>query len=302
VRILVTGGSGMLGHCLLRVAQRRHEVWGSYHTHRVHLPGCSTFSLDITKAAAVRAQLTSIRPDVVIHTAALTDVDECERSPNKARQVNSDGTLIAAKLTEELGARFVYISTDYVFGGGTGDYREEDSAAPVNEYGKTKIAAEAYTRQHCSSALIIRTTMYGLKLPPKIGMMEALVSALQSGKPLARFTDQYFTPVYTGQLSEIILRLIELGVTGLFHVGGPEKISRYEFSRRVAKLFAAGRARIEPVPFRQIEGLAPRPRDTSLRSDLIRQRFGIELPEFCNGLTQLQRDWETLTHESTVTQ
>src|SRR5438128_3542317 len=98
MRIVVTGGSGMLGHCLMRRACCQHQVWGSYHTHRVEIPGCSTFSMDVTDESQVRAQLAACDPEVVIHTAALTDVDECERSPEKAKLINSEGTRITAKI------------------------------------------------------------------------------------------------------------------------------------------------------------------------------------------------------------
>ncbi len=300
MRIVVTGGSGMLGHCLMRVARQAHEVWGSYHTHAVNIPGCSMFPLDVTNEAEVRGRLKPLAPEAVIHTAALTDVDECERSPETARRINSGGTKIVATISEELVARFVYISTDYVFDGRRGDYREDDQPNPVNQYGKSKLLGEEAARANCSQSLIIRTSMYGWKLPPRIGMMEGLVAALRAGKPMTRFVDQHSTPLYTGQLSEIILRLVELAATGLFHVGAMEKVSRYEFSRQVAALFAAGCAQIQPVPFRQIDGLAQRPQDTSLRSQTIQQRLGIEVPRLRPGLIDLKRDLEEPTKEGTV--
>src|SRR5262249_48911672 len=109
----------MLGHCLMRRA-RSHQVWGRYHTHRVEIPGCSTFAMDVTDPSQVREHLKALKPDVLIHTAALTDVDECERSPEKAKRINSEGTRITAQIAEEVGARLVYISSDYVFNGATG--------------------------------------------------------------------------------------------------------------------------------------------------------------------------------------
>src|SRR5215470_9129419 len=172
MRIIVTGGSGMLGHCLMGLARDRYDVWGSYHTHRVDIPGCAMFKMDVTDEAEVRAELNTIRPDSVVHAAALTDVDECEKSPEKCKLINSEGTKIAAKVTQDLGAQFIYISSDYVFNGPTGGYREGDTPDPVNRYGESKLLAEEYARQLCSGPLIVRTRMFGLKLPPRIGMME----------------------------------------------------------------------------------------------------------------------------------
>ena len=294
MRIVVTGGSGMLGHCLMRLAQRRHEVWGSYHTHPVDIPGCSTFALDVTGDAEVRTRFEEIKPDVVIHTAALTDVDECERSPEKAKWINGEGTKITARVAEAIGAPLVFISSDYVFDGAKGNYDEEDHPNPVNSYGESKLLGEEYARRFSARPLIVRTTMFGLKIPPRIGLMENLVAALRCGKPLTRFTDQYFTPLYTGQLSELILRLVELGVTGLLHIGAPERVSRFEFAQQVAEIFAPGTPEIRPVPFQQIEGLARRPKDTSLISRAIQERWGIEMPKLGAGLQQLKQDWAKL--------
>ncbi len=291
MKVVVTGGSGMLGHRLARLARQEHEVWGTYHTQKVDIEGCTMVVLDVSDEGQVRERLRDIDPDVVIHTAALTDVDECERAPDKAALINGGGTRIVAAMCEKLGAHFVYISTDYVFDGSRGGYREEDRPIPVNQYGKSKLLGETWALQHCSRALIVRTTMYGLKVPPKFGMMESLVTALLSGKPLARFVDQFFNPLYTAQLSQIILRLVDLGMTGLYHAGAAEKVSRLQFAEMVAALLAHGNCEIRPMPFRQIENLAPRPRDTSLVCSKLEALMATELPGLQEGLKELQRDW-----------
>ncbi|HET8562756.1 MAG TPA: SDR family oxidoreductase, partial [Candidatus Binatia bacterium] len=201
MKILVTGGSGMLGYDLMRRASRQHEVWGSYHTRHVRLAGCGMISLDLAREDGIKANVMSIRPEVFVHTAALTDVDECEREPERARKINSEGTAVLAEIAEQIGARFVYISTDYVFDGVKGDYSEEDSPRPVNSYGATKLAGEEAVRQRCANALILRTSIFGLKIPPKTGLMELLVNSLRDGQKITRFADQFATPIYTGQLS-----------------------------------------------------------------------------------------------------
>lgn len=296
MKIVVTGGSGMLGHNLMRLACREHEVWGSYHTHRVDIPGCRLFELDLADALDCAEQLKSIRPDVVVHTAALTDVDECEREGKKASRINVDGTGLLAEATEQVGGRFVYLSTDYVFDGERGDYREEDSPSPVNRYGETKLVGENLARQRCSKALILRTSMYGLKLPPQMGMMETLLETFRGGQTLTRFADQFSTPLYTGQLSEIILRLVQSGALGLLHVGGGQKISRLAFAQELAGVFAL-RATLQPVSFKQIQGLARRPRDSSLAGRRVEERLGIRLPQVRSGLERLKEDRKRLVEE-----
>jgi dTDP-4-dehydrorhamnose reductase len=259
------------------------------------------FRMDVTNESEVRAELNAIKPDLVVHAAALTDVDECEKSPEKCRHINSEGTKITAKVAQALGAQFVYISSDYVFNGVTGNYSEGDSPDPVNHYGESKLLAEQYARQLCSRLLIVRTTIFGLKLPPRIGMMESLVGALRRGRPITRFVDQYFTPLYTGQFSDIILQLVEIGATGLFHIGPSEKVSRFEFAQQVAEIFAPGCSEIRPVSFQQIDGLARRPRDTSLISGAVQEKLGIQPPDLRAGLLRLQRDWLELPEEGMAT-
>lgn len=287
----------MLGHRLMRMARKEHDVWGTYHTQNVNIEGCTMVSLDVTNEGQVRDRLCAIGPDIVIHTAALTDVDECERVPNKAETINGGGTRLVAAISEELGARFIYISTDYVFDGARGAYREEDRPNPVNHYGKSKLLGETLALQNCPRALIVRTTMYGLKVPPKVGMMETLVAALRSGKPLARFANQFFNPLYTAQLSQIVLRLVDLGLSGLFHVGATDNVSRLQFAERVAALMGPGRCEIRSVPFQQIGNLAPRPRDTSLDCRKLQATLTTELPGIQDGLGQLQSDWAEMKND-----
>jgi dTDP-4-dehydrorhamnose reductase len=297
MRIFVTGGSGMLGHCLMRLAAAQHRVFGSYHSHPVAIDGCSLSPLDITNEVEVRSRFSSVQPDVIIHTAALTDVDECEKFPDKARRINSDGTAIVARAAQALGASLVYISTDYVFDGSTGGYRETDTPNPVNAYGSSKLLGEKYASENCARVSIIRTTMFGLKLSPQIGMMESMVAALRDGKPMTRFVDQDFTPLYTGHLSEVIIRMAQLAVTGVFHVGSANKVSRLEFSKQVAEVFALSDSNIYPGPFRQIEGLARRPQDTSLICKKITAQLEMELPGVREGLSWLKRDWDCARRE-----
>lgn len=290
----------MLGHCLMQQAAAGHEVWGTYHTHPVILPNGSLVALDVTDEHAVRRLFQAIRPDAVIHTAALTDVDECERNPAKARTINSGGTAITAKIAAEIGAHYVYVSTDYVFDGSGGGFDEESLPAPVNQYGATKLLGEQWATKNCSRTLIVRTTIFGLKLAPLVGMMESLVAALRSGKPLTRFVDQYSTPLYTMDLSELILRLAENRATGVIHIGSTDKVSRHDFTQLVAETFGLNEKGILKGPFQQIEGLARRPRDTSLNSRKAADQFGIELPTVRAGLARLKSDWQEYPRERVV--
>jgi len=302
MRIVVTGGSGMLGHCLLRLAAPLHRVLGTYDTHPVKISGCKLARLDITDEEMVDAMIKSFRPDVVIHTAGLTDVDACERAPEKARRINGDGTAIVAGSAQRSGAHLIYISTDYVFDGSKGNYVETDRPNPVNQYGASKYLGEEYAQRNCPTTTIIRTTIFGLRLPPQVGMMESMVAALRGHEPMTRFVDQYFSPLYTGQLSEAILRVAERRASGIFHIGSVQKISRFKFSKEVARVFSCDATAIYAGPFRQIDGLARRPQDSSVVSDKISHQLGITPLAVHDGLIHLKRDWQGLRGEGMVSQ
>jgi dTDP-4-dehydrorhamnose reductase len=302
VKILVSGASGMLGQQLVRLASRTHQVWGTYLNHQAGISGCQMIRLDLTDAHQCQSELKSIKPEVIIHAAAMTDVDGCEREQDKARCINVDGTGHLAKAAEEIGARFVYISTDYVFDGEKGYYREEDAPAPINFYGLTKLLGEDQVRRHCTRGLILRTTIYGLKTPPTLGLIETLIKILREGKTLARFADQFATPLYTGQLSELTLKLLELGAQGLFHVGSADRISRFDFTRKLAEIFNFDGAAIRPVPFDPSVALARRPRDSSLICESVQSRFGVLIPTLGDGLSRLKEDWKSMGSERVAPQ
>lgn len=292
MRLFITGVSGMLGSRLARLATANHQVFGSYGSFPVSMAKVKTFAMKLEDEAQMRELVPDLRPEVIIHTAALTDVDECERNPDRAYRINVKGTENLAMVAAELRTKFVYISTDYVFDGKRGDYVETDSPYPVNVYGRTKLAGEESARLRFPGPLVVRTSIFGSNIQPKTGVVESVVNSLKTGKPMTRFSDQFSTPIYTGDLSRLILRLLEHDSTGLFHAGGGEKVSRYSFALKIAKVFSLPQERLLPAPFKHLEGLAERPRDSSLCGKKIEDHIGIRLPQVEEGLMRLKEDFK----------
>lgn len=288
MRLLVTGASGMLGYRLMRIACGNHEVWGSYHTFPVSVSGATTFAMDLMDEGGVKKQVTQLQPEAIVHTAALTDVDACEKDRHRAERVNTHATRWLAGLAGELGARLVYISTDYVFDGAQGNYVETDPPLPINVYGETKLLGEEAALALCPRTLIVRTSIYGANLRPKPGPVEYVIDSLKNGNTIRRFRDQFSSPIYAGDLSRIILEMVARGCVGLFHVGGGEKISRYEFALAVANVFGLPKENILPVPFEQTQGLACRPKDSSLFSEKMEATLGVTAPRVRDGLKRLK--------------
>lgn len=280
----------MLGHSLTRLAALKHEVLAIYRSFPVSLPEVKSLALDLVDEDRVKKQVLALKPEAVVHTAAMTDVEECQRDPLRAKQVNVQATKNLARIAGEMGIRFVYISTDYVFDGKRGDYVETDPANPINVYGETKLLGEEAVRLSCSRSLVIRTSIFGFNIQPKTGLVEFVKDSLARGESITRFSDQFSTPIYTGDIGRLILALLDRGATGLFHIGGGEKISRYDFAVKVAEIFSLPHQRIRAVPFKHMEGLVRRPEDSSLCSERIESHLEIRLPSAKEGLERLKHD------------
>jgi len=259
MKILVTGGSGLLGQALMNMFQDE-EIYGTYYQHPSTQK--NMMYLDINSGEDVTNLIQKIKPHVVIHTAALTDVDDCEVHKQKATQINVEGTRNLVSSTHQIEAKFVYVSTDYVFDGEKGWYNEEDTPSPINVYGETKLAGEKVVEQECSDFLIARTSViYG---SAEGNFATWILSQLSQGKQISIVDDQYASPTYNHDLAEQLKALIEKDVRGIFHTAGGERMNRYQFALKVADVFGFDNELIKPVDMNTLKWIARRPHDSSL--------------------------------------
>lgn len=263
MKAIVIGGSGQIGGWLLRhLADRGHEGIGTFAS--VPYPGLQKLSASDREFAA--GWLREHSPEVVFYPAGLTWVDGCERDPDLARASNLEEPLHLARVAADLGARFVYFSTDYVFPGGRGKPDAEDSPAePLNVYGRAKLDAErAIAEALGDQALIARTSwVYG---PERQGKNFAyqVVKRLVGGEPVMVPSDQRSSPSYGPDVALATIRLVEDGHSGLFHVAGPEVMSRPEFAKGIAEGFGLDTGAIGSKPTSELGQGAPRPLDGGL--------------------------------------
>lgn len=230
MRILITGAGGMLGTDAQRIlAEKGHEVLptdvGPAATGHIH-------SLDITDSDAVRAMFASVRPDLVLHGAAYTNVDGCERDPDLAHKVNALGTWVVASAAEEVGAALVAISTDFVFDGAKGErYTEWDVPNPLSHYGASKLAGENLARQSCRRTFIVRTSwlygVHGKNFP------FAMLNLAKTKSELPVVGDQVGTPTYTVDLIETINEIVKTNLYGIYHVSNAGETSWAGFAEAV---------------------------------------------------------------------
>jgi dTDP-4-dehydrorhamnose reductase len=273
MRWLVTGASGLLGGYLLRELRAASETvvaWSG--SHRTEVLGEPLTRVDLTDPA-IDATFRIARADVVVHAAAIARVDECRRDPDRARRVNVDASRRLAEIAAERGARFVFVSTDLVFDGRHGAYREADAPNPLTVYGQTKADAEAAVLAHPNTAVARLGLLFGPCLTDRTSFFDRMVDALRHNRPVPLFADEWRTPLDLPTAAAALIALARSDVTGLLHVGGPERLSRLEMGRQLAEVLGVTGDSIVVSNRDDVPGGEPRPADTSLDSSRWRRLF-----------------------------
>jgi len=261
LKIFVTGGSGLLGSKVAEIAlEKGYDVYSGYHNHKPEFGKAVKFNL--LGGNNIVNVINDIKPDVIIHSAALTDVDRCEVEKSLAYRINVEGTRAVAESARKMNAFLVYVSTDYVFDGERGRYKEGDETNPVNHYGYTKLLGE----KHCQDFCIARTcVIYGARpASGKVNFALWLIDRLERGESVRVVTDQFITPTLNTNLARMILEVAERNLKGVFHLAGAARVSRFEFARKIARVFGLDESLIIPSRMDEINWTARRPRDSSL--------------------------------------
>ncbi len=237
-RVVVTGASGLLGSSVaLSLYQNNVEVLGIKRHSTADFP-FPTLMLDLTRFVEAREGVRSFQPTAIVHAAALSKVLECEQRPDHAHIENVSVTENLLRVAEEVRSYFIFISTDQVFGGVEGDFKESDSPAPTHVYGKTKFAAEQLVLQSNIETLIARSNnIVGRNAGWGQSFTDSLIEKLLSNRPVELFADQFRSPIHLRTITEALCRCIHMRASGVLHLGGPEKLSRYETGLKLAEAY-----------------------------------------------------------------
>jgi dTDP-4-dehydrorhamnose reductase len=267
VKLLITGASGLLGTKLSQLAiKRKHEVHSAYGQHKP-LHG-TPVELDIHDPRALQAAIDRIKPDAVMHAAALTDVDKCEVEKQLAWKTNVEPTENLARLCKERRIFLTYVSTDYVFDGEKGMYSETDKPNPINYYGLTKLKGEEAVQTLENYCIARGSVIYGsTPATGKINFALWLLDKLRKKEEVRIVTDQWNSPTLNISMAEMLLETLEKRKEGTFHLAGATRLSRYEFAKQFADIFGLDTKHIRPIQSNQIKWVAKRPRDSSLNVD-----------------------------------
>lgn len=293
MKIFITGMSGLLGLNFARMAVDRFEVSGNYYSHPIAIDAVQAFQLDITSSEDVANTLSQIRPEVVIHTAGLTNVEKCEADPELAGLLHVEATANVASAAASVGSKFVHISTDHLFSGKDAWATETDEPAPLNAYAATKLRAERVAQSICPSALIIRTNFFGWGTSVRTSFSDWILRGLKQKDELTMFTDAYFTPILINDLVELIIQLFQAKETGIYHVAGRDRMSKYDYAIEMARVFGLPADNIRKTSLNDFQFKAQRPTDMSLSSEKMEKCLGVKMPTVVEGLEKLKRLGET---------
>jgi dTDP-4-dehydrorhamnose reductase len=265
-KLLVTGASGFLGWNICSVAKTQWNVTGIFHAHDIPIDGISKLQCDMCDASALEEVFESVRPDAVIHAAAIADPNKCQLHPTVSMRVNVEASENIARLCKKFGAQCAFTSTDLVFNGEKPPYSEQNTVCPVSVYGEHKVEAENRMQSINNDMLICRMPlMFGNHPGPAKSFIQPWIENLRHGKALSLFVDEFRTPVSGEDAARGILLFLTTH-TGIIHLGGKVRISRFDFGMLLANRLGISSPQIKPSLQKDIQTAAGRPKDVSLDS------------------------------------
>lgn len=289
MKFFITGGSGLLGERLATIANNDYELVLSHNSN----PTSNTVKCDITDKNEVEKTITENKPDVIIHCAAMTDVDLCEDKIDLAYKINSEGTQNITKASEKIGAKIIYVSTDFVFDGKKGYYSEEDEVNPLGIYAKSKYDGEIQVKKYSSNWAIARVSvLYGWH--KKQNFTTWVINQLRNNNPINIVTDQINSPTYADNAAEAIFEIAKQDKNGIFHTSGNDRINRFDFTKKIAEAFNLNKDLINPTTSKQFVQKAPRPQDSSLNVNKVEKELGMTMETCDESLNRMANDEKSI--------
>ena len=288
-KVLVTGGSGMLGANLLLDWQDKFSLASVQLNNKVNFKLYKQAAFDLSQKDKTTKFVQSTKPDAVVHTAAMVNVDYCESHRKEAFKANVEVTGNVAEAAEKAGAKIIYISTDSVFDGTKGNYDEEAKPNPLNVYAESKLAGEKEAMEKNSNAIIARTTIFGWNAQNKQSLSEWMYYGLKNGEERKLFKDMFFTPIIVNNLGRALAELIEKDFSGTINIAGSERLSKLNFGEKLADVFGFDKSSIVASTVAESSLVAKRPLDASLDISKARKMLETKLLDAESALEEKKR-------------
>ena len=290
MKILVTGANGFLGYYLVEQLLAKNISVTATGKGECRLPfthdkNFQYLEVDFTDPFSIHDVFENIKPDVVIHSGAMSKPDECETNQMLAYLVNVEGTVQLLINSADLKSFFVFLSTDFVFGGERGMYNEDDNPNPVNYYGRTKLEAEEAVKEYEFDWAIVRTVLvYGKNHSGHNNILKIVKEKLEKGEEYSVVDDQLRTPTYVEDLAKGIVSIIEKRATGIFHLSGKDILTPYQMAVKTAEHLQLDSSGIKRVTADSFSQPAKRPHKTGFIIDKARRQLNYEPLSFEEGL------------------
>lgn len=272
--LLLTGGSGLLALNWARMMVPTWSVKLALNNRLIELNGAEAHVVKLDSAEAFGGLLDRLAPDLVVHTAGLTNVDLCEKMPEAAEHINVRIPATVAACCASRGIRLVHISTDHLFSGSQPMLAEDAPIEPVNVYGRTKGQAESEVLAADPTALVARTNFYGWGPSYRRSFSDRIIDSLRQGKETLLFEDVHFTPILADVFVETVHDLVDRDAKGVYHLVGDERLSKHEFGLRIAATFGLDRKLIRTGRLSDLSSTTVRPAEMSLANNKGRTLLG----------------------------
>jgi dTDP-4-dehydrorhamnose reductase len=268
-RAIITGAAGLIGQYLVKTALRWAPSW--------QVTGLSRADLELTETLDIDARLHALKPDLLIHCAALSRTNACEQDPDQAHRTNVEATARLARLSKNI--PFIFLSSGEVFDGKTGWYGETDEPNPINVYGRTKLEAEQAILQNPGHTVVRVVLTAGTSATGDRSFVEDMRRAARAGKNVTLYADEFRCPLPAGVIARAIWELVDRKQPGLYHLGGSERLSRWEIGETLLPWYPELKGHLLKGSARNHVG-SPRPTDLSLRCDKIERLLSFRIPGF----------------------
>jgi dTDP-4-dehydrorhamnose reductase len=268
-RAIITGAAGLIGQYLVKTASRWASGWD--------VQGLSRAELELTETSKVEARIHALKPDLLIHCAALSRTKDCEQNPDEARRINIEVTVYLAQLSRDI--PFIFLSSGEVFDGKNGWYGETDEPNPINVYGKTKLEAEQAVLQNLGHTVVRIVLTAGTSATGDRSFAEDMCRAANAGKDVPLYADEFRCPLPAGVIARAVWELVDRKQPGLYHLGGSERLSRWEIGEALLPWYPELKGRLVKGSAQNHVG-SSRPADLSLRCDKIQSLLSFCIPGF----------------------
>lgn len=266
-KLLITGASGFLGGHIFSQADKRFQCLGTINNFTGPGPFAKWAAIDLTTFHHVFKLIAEFQPDIIIHAAANSNLDDCEHNPENAQAVNVLATAHLVSAARQVNARFIYVSTDMVFDGSGSLYDETDATNPLSIYGQTKLQAEDIVRRLKNSVIVRSALIYGRPKFSGSSFSMWMEYRLRHHQHVPLYVDQFRSPILVDNLAELLLELCTSDFTGLLHAGGANRIDRFTFGQQMCRILGYDASLLQPTHMDDHTPRAPRPRDVSLNVD-----------------------------------